>query len=109
MKKYTVISHQIRQEGEELREPFIVPTPRAYVVDLYGYPSTVRELKVEQLLEKVQFLRAVLTRLGIGEVEAYEQEYSLNKTSWEKLYGLAMRKQDRETARMMRERRSGDW
>lgn len=54
-------------------EPFIVPTPKAYVVDLAHYKSPEEKMAVaRRLLAQAEGLCEVLRILGISYQEAYE-------------------------------------
>lgn len=75
----------------EIAEPFIVPTPRAYVVDLSHYASPEKKVETtKRLLKKVEGLIAVLQMLGISYQVAFEKNYTLNLRSREALSSLAL-------------------
>lgn len=72
-------------------EPFIVPTPKAYVVDLAHYKSPEEKAAVvRHLLGQAEGLSNILRILGISYPEAFEREYSLNLTTREALYRLSL-------------------
>jgi len=73
---------------QNVKVPFIVPTPKAYIVDLtdlyeqgmqFPFADVEKETeKREELLGKVQKLRSIMARLDIGELEGYELDLTLN-------------------------------
>lgn len=70
----------------EIKEPFIVPTPRPYVVDLRRCVNDkARQAYITRLLAHVQELRDIMAELGINETEAYEIGLTLNVHSGELL------------------------
>lgn len=99
-----IYSTQFVTEGEKITDPFIVPTPSPYVVDLGSYTIEERAKRVESLLESVQFLREILVELGIKEHEAYAKGYSLNIRTWDLLYSRVLEHKSHVLARKMLER-----
>jgi hypothetical protein len=71
-----------------MKQPFIVATPKAYIIDLASFPETEEETK-EGMLKDVDFLRDILRLLGISETEAYKKDYTLNKRTGEELAHIA--------------------
>jgi hypothetical protein len=75
---------------EVIQEPFIVATPRPYVVDLSRHiDGQARSATMERLCSDVQVLREVMAALGIGEWEARQEGYTLNVHTHQKLYRRA--------------------
>jgi len=80
---------------EEMKVPFIVPTPKPYIVDLttlydqgaeFPFADVDKENKIKaRLLQQVQVLRSVMQELGIEEAEAHEIGLTLNIHSAEEL------------------------
>jgi len=84
---YKIQTHRMGS-WEEIKVPFIVPTPNPYVVDLadlydqgmeFPFADADKEQSIRQeLLLKVQALRSVMRQLAIEEPEAYELDLTLN-------------------------------
>ncbi|WP_298435032.1 hypothetical protein [Ottowia sp.] len=85
---------QISKRGEalrDIREPFIVPTPVPYVVDLAHHRSAVgKEAMQASLIESCQALLDTLSMLGISLKAARAEEYTLNRLTRDRLLCIAI-------------------
>jgi hypothetical protein len=68
-------------------EPFIVPVPKAYIVDLAEFDDS--EATKQCLLASVQRLREVMVELDIDEATGYIMGLTLNMDSAERLARIA--------------------
>jgi len=96
-----IYDFRMNREGELIKKPFIVATPRPYVIDLEG-ASDELGLKIS-LMRDVEFLRDIIKRLIITEVVAYEMKLTLNIDTGEKLRGIAYSRGDKDAIRMIDE------
>lgn len=69
-------------------KPFVVPTPRPYVVDLRHFGPSEKEqgLAKAALLDRVDALYKLLHLLNIDLRTAYKKEYTLNRTTHDDLH-----------------------
>lgn len=85
---------QVRRHGsgpfDAINEPFIVPTPRPYVVDMATYRDPAAKVAAQaSLLEAVEHLNECLRLLGIPLTEAAAEDYTLNIITRNKLIDRA--------------------
>jgi len=85
----------------KIKEPFIVPAPDPYIIDLDGYdnPDDV----IRSLTEKVVILRQAMALLDISELEARQQHYTLNSHTWSELYYRAMHANNHEACMFLQD------
>ena len=73
----------------EIVEPFIVPTPKPYIIDLCHHLND-KEQTIAQLLQQVELLREFMTALGISESEGRKLGLTLNGVTSQQLHNMAM-------------------
>ena len=98
-KEYQVISSTFGQ----MKNPFIVPTPDPYIVDLAHAKDP--EKAVADLTEHVGVLRKVLAMLDISEQEARQRHYTLNTHTYDELYYRAMTARNHEVCMFLQANR----
>lgn len=76
---------------QDITEPFIVPTPAPYIIDLAHHRSDKGQT-IARLTEQVELLREFMTALGISEFEGRKAGLTLNGSTSELLYNKAMDK-----------------
>ena len=75
---------------QDIDEPFIVPTPSPYIIDLAHHPTDKGQM-IARLLYQVQCLREFMAALGITEQEGRNLGLTLDGKTWELLYNRALR------------------
>jgi len=73
----------------EIREPFIVPTPTPYIIDLSNHPND-KEERIAEITRHVGLLRGFMAELGISEAEGRQLALTLNSATTDLLYRRAI-------------------
>lgn len=89
-------SHQLAA----FKVPFVVPTPKAYIVDLALGWDTVEQQNASRrkLLRKVDGLYQILEALNIPLEKAIESDYTLNRGTHDELSRIALYEQNNKAA-----------
>jgi len=92
-KEKAFIKKLVKKNWYEIKEPYLVNTPKPYVIDVSTYTKSERAKKIKRLNAETKLLKSIIKALGISERQATLKGYTLNRHTSEELYSIALHKE----------------
>lgn len=97
-KEKVFLKELIKETWYDIEEPYLVNTPKPYVIDVSDYTKS-EKIKIKRRLDAdTKTLKSIIKALGISERQAINKGYTLNYNTWESLYHLALHRRKYDVA-----------